>query len=271
MNTKITLGRYVYEDIYPSFKAATDEKVITARINRTFLNYLAERKLVLRGPDPALVADIGCGPCDTLIRYLIGVSFPPGFVVRATDFIPKYADSERGEAIRTLRAAQAENAIKLVSFETCPGDAFAGNLLELLSASKDQQITRQAFSVAFASHVIYHAAGSADVQRMLVDLADNILARDGICVLYHIANTPRTFQEFRARFGSSTGAAAHSDTGAVTIDDPPAQIRVACRGLRLPLYEASFTANLRFGTLRDDEWRAFAIPSAYDRLAGANP
>jgi hypothetical protein len=52
---------------------------------------------------------------------------------------------------------------------------------------------------------MYHADGPSGVERMLDDVADNILARDGICVLYHIANTPRTFQEFRARFGSRQG------------------------------------------------------------------
>ncbi len=39
MTARITLDRYIYEDIYPAFKAATDEKEITAKINRTFLNY----------------------------------------------------------------------------------------------------------------------------------------------------------------------------------------------------------------------------------------
>ena len=271
MSTKIKLDSYVYEDIYPSFKAATDEKEITARINRIFLNHLVERGLVLTGSDPALVADIGCGPCDTLVRYLSGVSFPPGFDVRATDFIPKYADSMQGEAVKTLKAALAENAFKLVGFETRAGDAFAGNLLNLLLSPENQLTMRQAFSVVFASHVMYHADGPSGVRRMLDDVADNILARDGICVLYHIANTPRTFQEFRARFGSRAGDAVHSDTGAVTIDDPPTQIRAACEAGRLPLYEALFTANLSFGPLQDTEWRAFADPSAYDRLAEANP
>ena len=52
MTARITLDRYVYEDIYPAFKAATDEKEITAKINRTFLNYLAQRNLVLTGDSP---------------------------------------------------------------------------------------------------------------------------------------------------------------------------------------------------------------------------
>jgi hypothetical protein len=57
----------------------------------------------------------------------------------------------------------------------------------------------------------------------------------------------------------------------VTINDPPAQIRVACDAGFLPLYEAFFRANLSFGPLQDTEWRAFADPRAYDQLAETNP
>jgi hypothetical protein len=64
----IALDRYVYEEIYPAFKATTDEKEITAKINCRFLNYLVERNLVVTGSNPVAVADIGCGPCDTLVN-----------------------------------------------------------------------------------------------------------------------------------------------------------------------------------------------------------
>jgi hypothetical protein len=92
MSPRIALDRYIYEDVYPAFKAATDEKEITAHINRTFLNYLAARNRTLAGDAPVAVADIGCGPCDTLVKYLAGVRFASAFIVRATDFIPAYAN-----------------------------------------------------------------------------------------------------------------------------------------------------------------------------------
>jgi hypothetical protein len=271
LSSKIRLDRYIYEDIYPAFKTATDEKEITAGINRAFLNYLAGRNVVLTGRDPAIVADIGCGPCDTLIKYLRGVAFAPGFIVRATDYIPEYADFDRGEAAKALAAAQAGNVIKLVAFETRAGNAFAGDLLGLLAGPPDRERMRRAFSLVFASHVMYHADEPAEVERLLGDISDNILARDGICILYHLAATPRTFQEFRARFGGNAGTAHLSDTGAVTIDDPPAQIRAACAKRGLPHYEAEFITNLHFGPLGDDEWRSFNDPRTYDALAISNP
>ena len=130
----------MYEDIYPAFKAATDEKEITANLSRTFLNYLAERNLVLTNSSPVAVADIGCGPCDTLIKYLKGVAFPPGFGVRATDYLPEYADPDRGEALQLLAAAQAQGTIKLASFSVRAGNAFGGNLLDLF---RDRETVRK--------------------------------------------------------------------------------------------------------------------------------
>jgi hypothetical protein len=271
MTTRLTLDRYVYEDIYPAFKASTDEKEITAALSRGFLNYLAERNLVLTGNAPAAVADIGCGPCDTLIKYLSGVLFPPGFVVRATDFLAEYADAERGEALRTLSAAQAARTIRLVGFSVRAGDAFCGTLLDLLSGPQDGTRMRHAFSVVYASHMLYHAETSAAVQRLLAEVAHNLLAINGICILFHIANRPATFQDFRARFGSQAGATSDSDTGAVTIDDPPAQVSAACASLQLPLYQMEFVTNLRFDSRRDDEWRAFKDPRTYELLADSNP
>ncbi len=270
MTPRITLDRYVYEDIYPAFKAATDEKEITAKLSRDFLNYLIQRDLVFAGDAPAAVADIGCGPCDTLIKYLSGVRFEPGFTVRATDYLAEYADAERGEALQTLRTAQASNVIKLAGFSVRSGDAFDGKLLDLLSAPHDGTRMRHTFSLVFASHMMYHAESVSQVQRLIADVADNLLDGSGICILFHLGNRSGTFQDFRARFGSQARASSNSDTGAVTIDDPPAQIGAACASLQLPLHQAQFDAALRFDSSGDDEWQAFKDPQAYDTLADSN-
>jgi len=271
MTIPIALDRYVYEDVYPAFKAATDEKEITARIDGAFLNNLARRNQTVTGDGPLAVADIGSGPCDTLVKYLAPVSFAPGFEVRATDFLPAYADANRGEALRVLAAAHAARTLKLAGFSAKAGNAFGGRLLELLSGPQDGTRMRRAFRIVFASHLVYHAEGPSDVERLLADVSNNLLAADGICVMYHLANAPGTFQEFRARFGSQADAARDSNTGAVTIDDPPAQIAAACASLRLPLYERDFTTHLRFGKLSDRQWQSFKDPRTYQGLAASDP
>jgi hypothetical protein len=269
--SKIALDRYVYEDIYPAFKAATDEKEKTARINQTFLNFLAARNLILTGSEPLMTADIGCGPCDTLIKYLTGVDFPGGFTVRATDFIPDYADSARGTALRNLVAAQTSGTLKLAGISIKAGNAFGGNLLDLLSSPGDHVEPRHAFRLVFVSHLLYHAEVASDVECLIADVAANLLASDGIAILYHVANTPQTFQDFRARFGSQSEGRSKSDTGAVTIDDPPAQVACACRRLGLPLNHLRFTTDLCFGPLGNDEWTSFKSPLTYEVLSRDNP
>jgi hypothetical protein len=269
--TKIALDRYVYEDIYPAFKAATDEKAKTARINQAFLNLLAARNVVLTGGEPLMIADIGSGPCDTLIMYLTGVEFAGGFSVRATDFIADYADPARGTALCNLVAAQTSATLKLAGFSVKVGNAFGGNLLDLLSCSDDRVKPRHAFKLVFVSHLLYHAEAVSDVNCLIADIAGNLLDSGGIVILYHVANTPQTFQDYRARFGSQSGGCSRSDTGAVTIDDPPAQVVQACSRLGLPLHELQFTTDLRFGPLGNDEWTSFKAPVTYQFLAERNP
>src|SRR5207253_4560892 len=109
-----------------------------ARMNQAFLNYLGANSVVLTGNEPLMTADIGCGPCDTLVKYLTGVDFAAGFSIRATDFLAEYADSERGIALRNLAAAHTNGSLKLADFSVKAGNAFAGNLLELLSGSHDR-------------------------------------------------------------------------------------------------------------------------------------
>src|SRR5260221_7094073 len=130
----ITIDTYRYEEIYPSFKAATDEKEKTARINAAFLNRLVDARIVLTGDEPVSIADIGSGPCDTLVKYLTGVKFDSGFKVRATDYSTEYADERNGEALATLAAAKSEGTLNLVEVSAHAGDSFAGHLLELLGS-----------------------------------------------------------------------------------------------------------------------------------------
>ena len=188
----ITIDTYRYEEIYPSFKAATDEKEKTARINAGFLNRLADDGVVLTGNDPISIADIGSGPCDTLVKYLTGVKFDPGFKVRATDYSIEYTDERNGEALATLAAAKSAGTLKLVDFSARAGDSFAGHLLDLLG-SHHAPARPHEFGIVFASHVLYHCETAGSTERLIEDVSRNVLADDGICILYHLAKVPLQF------------------------------------------------------------------------------
>src|SRR5580658_2832092 len=209
----ITIDSYCYEEIYPSYKAATEEKEKTARINAAFLNNLVAARITLIGTDPIAIADIGCGPCNTLVKYLTGVKFAPGFRVRVTDYSTAYADERTGEALATLAAAQSAGTLKLVDFSAHAGDGFAGHLLDLLGARNSPARPRE-FRIVFASHVLYHCETPGSAERLIEDVTQNLLADDGVCILYHLGKVPLSFQDFRARYGSNSADAAHSDTPA---------------------------------------------------------
>ncbi len=266
----ITIDRYRYEEIYPSFKAATDEKEKTARINATFLNNLADARIVLTGSDPIAIADIGCGPCDTLVKYLTGVKFEPGFKIRATDYNPAYADERDGEALATLAAAQSAGTLRLGDFSAHAGDAFAGHLLELLG-SRNSSARPHEFRIVFASHVLYHCESPGSAERLIDDVTQNVLADDGVCILYHLSKVPHTFQDFRARYGSNSADAAHSNTPAVAIDDPPAKITEVCAARGIPCLSMGFTADLRFAIPDEKIWNFFRDPQKYGQLCKLHP
>jgi hypothetical protein len=266
----ISIDEYRYEEIYPSFKAATDEKEKTARINAAFLNNLADAQIVMTGNEPIAIADIGCGPCDTLVKYLTGVRFEPGFKIRATDYSIAYADERTGEALTTLSAAKSTGKLKLVDFSAQAGDAFAGHLLELLGSRSSPARARE-FRIVFASHVLYHCENPGSVERLIDDVTQNVLADDGICILYHLGKVPLSFQDFRARYGSNCGAAAHSNTPAVAIDDPPAKIAEVCAARDTPCLVMNFTADLRFAMPDEKIWNYFRDPRKYEELCALHP
>ena len=266
----ITIDQYRYEEIYPAFKAATDEKEKTARINSAFLNRLDDDQVVLTGNDPILIADIGCGPCDTLVKYLTGVKFDAGFRIRATDYSAAYADERTGEALATLAAAQSAGTLKLVDFSTHAGDSFAGHLLELLGSRNSPARARE-FQIVFASHVLYHCESPGSAERMIDDVAQNVLADDGICILYHLSKVPLSFQDFRARYGSNSADAAHSNTPAVAIDDPPTKVAGVCAARGIPCLDMAFTANLQFGIPDKNIWNYFRDPQRYQELCTLHP
>ncbi len=266
----ITIDSYRYEEIYPSFKAATDEKEKTARINAAFLNSLASERIVLTGTDPILIADIGSGPCDTLVKYLTGVKFDAGFKVRATDFSIEYADERNGQALVTLAAAQSAGTLKLIDFSARAGDSFAGHLLDLLGSNRGPARSRE-FRIVFASHVLYHCETPGSVERLIDDVTQNVLADDGICVLYHLAKVPLSFQDFRARYGSNSAAVAHSNTPAVAIDDPPAKVAEVCAERGIPCHRMDFTADLRFARPDEKIWSYFRDPARYEQLCATHP
>jgi hypothetical protein len=237
MNREIPIAEYRYEKIYPSFKAGTDEKRITSDILHRFL-----RRALPADPGrsaPIRVADVGSGPCDTILGYLESVDAPQGFVIRATDIGDDYAAPD-GIAMSTLAAAQRVGRIKIVDFAVSEGDSFAGKLASLLGAQGERALHGR-FDLVVVSHMFYAAA------------------------------PPGTFSYLRARYGRHSKRLDQSDTPAVNVGDPPRVTRDYFARRRLPLCEIAFSARLDLPGLSDADWCDFAHPERYAEIVERSP
>ena len=204
------------------------------------------------------------------MKYLTGVKFDPGFKVRATDYSIEYTDERNGEALATLAAAKSAGTLKLVDFSARAGDSFAGHLIDLLGSHQAPARPHE-FRVVFASHVLYHCETAGSTKRLIEDVSRNVLADDGICILYHLAKVPYSFQDFRARYGSNSAAAAHSNTPAVAIDDPPAKVAEVCAARDIPCLRKDSPQIYRFAIPDEKTWRSFRDPQKYEELCKLHP
>jgi hypothetical protein len=270
MAGEITITEYRYEEIYPSFKAATDEKHITARINAAFLRGLIRRGLIGASGRPLIVADIGCGPCDTILMYLVDAQYAPGYRIRATDFSSEYADPARGKAVLSLADAQRNKQVPIVDFSVAQGDAFAGNLLQLVSDAGDAD-ARNSFDLVFASHMLYHCDGLESLRVMVNDVVTNLLKDDGIFLLYHAVAPPGTFIYLRSKFGRHGATLEHSDTPAPNIGDPAMCVAEYCADQGLPCLELNFGSRMHMRGLTEAHWQTFRDPQHYARLVRDDP
>jgi len=270
MTDALLRGEYLYEEVYPAFKEGTDEKKKTAQLNWIFLKCLAEAGVGFSEQAPLKIADIGCGPADTVINYLKGVDYRPGFSIRAVDFLADYA-GPGGKAAANLSAAQHSGTLKIEAYSVRQGNAFGGRLTELLATQEDPE-PRNSFDFSFLSHMMYHAHAQADIDTVLRDVAYNILNQEAAGILYHVASrTPRTFQYFRDRYGSRADNTRLTDTPTMDIHNPPAVIEESCRRNRIPCFHLDFSAQLFFHSLAPETWQAFKNPARYAALAESDP
>lgn len=268
MPNAIAIDEYRYEEIYPSFKAGTDEKRLTADLNQRLLRRLLNDGIPASGR-ALKISDIGCGPCDTVLMYLDQLDYAPGFRIRATDFNAEYADAG-GKAAHALATAQRERRLPLIDFAVRAGDAFSGNLMELLSAPGEREAAHS-FDIVFASHMLYHAGGERQVRAVLDEVVTSLLAEPGIFILYHAAPDRGSLIDFRARYGRRSQSLEKSDTPAVNIGDPTACVSGYCAAQAVPYFEIKFVTNLFMPGLTSEHWRGFADPRSYAKLAETDP
>jgi hypothetical protein len=145
------LNEYKYETdgYYSAFKADVDEKICAAMVSESLARHLKKEQLVYNTDQPVPVADIGCGPADSIQMYLAGADHKGGFHIHATDSNQGYTGSA-GKAHQNLQIGKSGGKLKIQSFSVTNGDAFDGKLNETIGKDPNH------FPLTFMSHMIYH-------------------------------------------------------------------------------------------------------------------
>lgn len=291
------LAVYLYDEgYYDSFKARTNEKILTGMIQGLFNSALERRGLVFHSKE-SRIFDMGSGPCDTsLLHYLSSGFQSKKITVLATDENAQYVggwDLATGkhtpylesDAYGNFQIAQRELRARGIEldFRSSQADAFNGRSIANVSVNDD--ISPNSFDLAFLSHLFYHVApkdGLSSEQRLdlaLSDVTQNVLKNDGVAVAYHVARGEAgddySFQFFRDTFGSKSGGAAHhSNTDAMDTKDPATQIEKSCARQGITCRTLKFDTKLRFsealfdgfGKIKGEVREIFKNPVRYHEL-----
>jgi hypothetical protein len=291
------LAVYLYDEgYYDSFKARTEEKVLTGMVQGFCNSALVKQGLVFHQAE-SRIFDMGSGPCDTSLLYYLSTGFKCAKVtVRAVDENAQYVGGQdlatrehttylKSDAYRNFQVAQKEfNARGIeLDFRSSQGDAFNGQSVANVSVEND--VTPNSFDMAFLSHLFYHVApkdGLSSEQRLdnaLNDVARNILKKEGIAVAYHVAIGEKddnySFQYFRDNFGSkSSSVALHSNTDAMDTKDPATKIERSCVKQGITCRTLRVNTKLHFsdelfddtGKIKNDVKAIFKNPDRYQEL-----
>jgi hypothetical protein len=254
------LDKYEYQTggYYDAFKRDVDEKICAAMVSESVARRLREEGLVFNTNGSIPVADIGCGPADSIQMYLEGIEHEAGFNLHVTDYSQDYT-GPNGIAHRNLTAAKSGGKLKINDFLVTNGDAFNGKLNATLGTMPNY------FPAVFMSHVFYHAKPD-NIGMMLSDVSHNLLTAEGVGILFHLENKPDSFQYFRSKYGSKSISEGKSDTPAVEAGNPPGTIETACQEAGIPCYTARYNNNYYFAPMDDKHWEMFTQPGKYHTI-----
>lgn len=250
------IDTYIYAEHYEYFKGATDEKICAAMITEALADQLRDQRLMSHPSQRSIpVVDIGSGPADNIQMYLKGVGHPGGFELCVIDQNPAYT-GPKGVAHSNLR--KARNLLAGAP-SVIHADAFDGKLITHL------QTPPHYFSLAFLSHLLYHA-DTISLRIMLLDVSKNVLTPEGVGILFHLETRQESFQYFRRKYGRrpmASDKAQRSDTPAVEIGNPPEAVEHICNQLNIPCYTCSYINRYYFGPMEQSYWKMFQHPEKY--------
>ncbi|RDD36787.1 hypothetical protein TrispH2_011261 [Trichoplax sp. H2] len=193
---------FQYDKAFLAYKSCNNDHERLSRLNHTFLKQLQDLGLFYRQDQVTLVGDIGCGDGEATITYLNNIEFKGGLDIRAMDKLAQFAgthqssvknatsEGEKGLANETFSKAKQSQVIPLKNYQVNFGDMLEVDVAHLLYTDEEIKESMNRFNLVYLSHSVYYARdqhknGRYGVTNLLDSVATDLLADDGVAILFH--------------------------------------------------------------------------------------
>lgn len=234
----ILQGKFDYNQAFAAFLRATNQKKETANLVGCFARKLQAEHILLEASKVVKVADMGCADSATCLGYFDQMGETGGFEYTGVDINDKFL-AEATAKLAAHPAVRKHTAIK--------GDV----LMEGLAAVP--KVEQQSFDLIFVSHLAYYLQDE-HYSRLFVGNMLQLLNDSGIAVFLHEDST----HYFRSTYNSTY---KHINA--------PELLRKSAAGLlkiTAQFHEISFTSELTFEEMTEEQWEAAKNPSIYSEF-----
>ena len=262
---------FILHDVFPDFQAGLDEIIISRKIFKKLQENLKNAGIIFNGSEPLKIADIACGPADSIVKYLEKIDFSPGFNFRAIDYNEEYS-GENGIAYRNLLSAKKSGKVPFKDIFVTQGDFNSNLKLNNLLFRNNENVQLNTFNIAFFLHAAYYVkldetgTHMNNLDRILHDLACEVLRVDGVGIMNHTAVADYSTGYFIKKYGVKGASEPESKDYEMNIADPAISIASSCEEQNIPCYTLEYSSKLYFSSKFKEYAEIFKNPSRYNEL-----
>ena len=255
---KIDINKFVPHDVFFDFRAGLDDVIIIQKINEKLYENLRIAGIIFNGSESLKIADIACGYAEPVIKYLEKIDFSNGFIYRGIDLEEKYS-GENGIAYKNLFAAKESGKVLFKDIFVRQADFNSHAKLNNFLFKNNETVEGNTFNIAYFLHAGYFVKSDENLNKILYELAYEILRVDGVVILDHNSAEDGSAGYFMLKY---------IDKDKRAFADPASSIASSCKKQNIPCYTLEYSGRLHFSSNFKEYAEIFKNPSRYNELLG---
>lgn len=232
---QILQGTFDYNQAFSAFLRGTNQKRETGSLVGLFARALQEKNILFTGNDTLKVADMGCADSATCLGYFNQMGAAHQFEYTGVDINDQFLE----DATAKLKAHPSVNQHTVIN-----GDVLVNGLAAI------PEVPLHSFDLIFISHLAYYLKDDVNSQSFVSNML-TLLNDRGMAIFLHEDST----HYFRSTYNSNY---KHINA--------PELLRESAKGLidnGAQFNEISFTSELTFDEMTDEQWEVAKDPSRY--------